>query len=95
MTLLTRIVLDVLKPHVPNALEFAKAIADNNTGCQVTVTVVEVDEKTESTMITIEGNEIVYEQIVDTVTNLGGSIHSIDEVTVSNKSVNHTNHSAE
>ncbi|MGD8591432.1 MAG: DUF211 domain-containing protein [Gammaproteobacteria bacterium] len=85
MTLLTRIVLDVLKPHVPNALEFAKAIADNNAGCQVTVTVVEVDEKTESTMVTIEGNEIEYEQVVDAVTSLGASVHSIDEVTVSNK----------
>jgi hypothetical protein len=86
MTLLTRIVLDVLKPHIPNALEFAKAIADNNSGCKVTVTVVEVDEKTESTMVTIEGNEIVYEHVVDTVTSLGSSIHSIDEVTVSNAS---------
>lgn len=85
MTLLTRIVLDVLKPHVPNALGFAKAIADNNSGCQVTVTVVEVDEKTESTMVTIEGNEIEYEQVVDAVTSLGASVHSIDEVTVSNK----------
>ena len=85
MTLLTRIVLDVLKPHVPNALEFAKAIADNNSGCQVTVTVVEVDEKTESTMVTIEGKKIEYEQVVDAVTSLGASVHSIDEVTVSNK----------
>jgi hypothetical protein len=88
MTVLTRIVLDVLKPHVPNALEFAKAIADNNPGCQVTVTVIEVDEKTETTLVTIEGDEIVYENIVDKISNLGGSIHSIDEVTVSDKSLN-------
>ena len=84
MPLLKRIVLDVLKPHVPNAMDFAKAIADSNPGCEVTVTVVEMDEKTESTMITIKGEQIVYEQIVNAVTELGGSIHSIDEVTVSN-----------
>ena len=84
MSLLKRIVLDVLKPHIPNALEFAKVIADNSPGSEVTVTVVEVDEKTETTMLTVEGSEIFYEQIVDTVASLGGSIHSIDEVTVSN-----------
>jgi hypothetical protein len=84
MSLVKRMVLDVLKPHIPNALDFAKSIADNNPGCTVTVTVVEMDEKTETTIVTIQSNKIIYEQIADTITNLGGSIHSIDEVTVSN-----------
>lgn len=90
MSTLNRIVLDVLKPHIPNALEFANAIADDNPGCTVTVSVVEVDEKTETTLITVEGINIAYEQIVNVITGLGGSIHSIDEVTVSN-SVEPTN----
>ena len=84
MSSVTRIVLDVLKPHVPNALEFANAIADHSPGCEVTVTVVEVDEKTETTMISVQGRDINYDNIVDAVTGLGGSIHSIDEVTVIN-----------
>jgi hypothetical protein len=84
MSQVKRMVLDVLKPHIPNALDFAKSIADNNPGCTVTVTVVEMDEKTETTIVTIQSNKIIYEQIADTITNLGGSIHSIDEVTVSN-----------
>jgi hypothetical protein len=84
MSCLTRIVLDVLKPHSPNALEFASAIADNNKGCEISVVVIEVDEKTETTLVTVKGKEIHYEQLVETVTRLGGSIHSIDEVTVSN-----------
>lgn len=84
MSFLNRIVLDVLKPRIPNALEFANAIADNNPQCAVTVTVTEMDEKTETTLVTIEGKDIAYEKIVDTVSTLGGSIHSIDEVTVSN-----------
>ena len=84
MSLVTRIVLDVLKPHVPNALDFAKTIADHLPGCEVTVTVIEVDEKTETTTITVVGSEIAYQQIVEAVTGLGGSVHSIDEVTVSN-----------
>ena len=84
MSSLKRIVLDVLKPHHPNALDFASAIADENSGCRVTVTVTEVDEKTESTVVVIEGDDIPYQEIVGIITRLGGSVHSIDEVEVSN-----------
>ncbi len=80
MPSLKRIVLDVLKPHIPNALEFAGAIADQNRGCRVRLTVTEMDEKTETTVITIEGKDIPYDAVVETITRLGGSVHSIDEV---------------
>jgi uncharacterized protein len=83
MFILNRIVLDVLKPHHPNALEFAGAIAEGSNGCRVRVTVTEVDEKTESTVVAIEGDDIPFEEIVDTITRLGASVHSIDEVEVS------------
>jgi hypothetical protein len=83
MSLINRVVLDVLKPHQPNALEFAGVIADRHSGCRVKVTVTEVDEKTETTVVTIESNDIPYEAIVDTIKGLGASIHSIDEVEVS------------
>lgn len=84
MSSLKRIVLDVLKPHHPNALDFASAIAEENSGCRVTVTVTEVDERTESTVVVIEGDDIPYQEIVGIITRLGGSVHSIDEVEVSN-----------
>jgi len=84
MSSLKRIVLDVLKPHHPNALDFASAIADENSGCRVTVTVTEVDERTESTVVVIKGDDIPYQEIVGIITRLGGSVHSIDEVEVSN-----------
>ena len=83
MPLIKRVVLDVLKPHQPNVLEFASAIADKHSGCRVKVTVTEVDEKTETTVISIESDDIPYEAIVDTITSLGASVHSIDEVEVS------------
>jgi hypothetical protein len=83
MSLIKRVVLDVLKPHQPNALEFAGVIADRHSGCRVKVTVTEVDEKTETTVVTIESSNIPYEAIVGTITGLGASIHSIDEVEVS------------
>jgi len=83
MSSLKRIVLDVLKPHQPNALNFASAIADQNGGCRVTVTVTGVDEKTESVLVLVESEEIIYESIVQSISNLGGSVHSVDEVEVS------------
>ena len=81
--MLKRIVLDVLKPRHPNALDFAGAIADGTGGCcRIRVTVIEVDEKTESTVVAIEGDDIPYQEIVEVITRLGASVHSIDEVEV-------------
>ena len=77
-----RIVLDVLKPHNPNSLDFAKALADQKNQCNVKLTVEEMDEKTESITLEIEGEDIQFNVIVDIIKNLGGSLHSIDMVEV-------------
>lgn len=82
MTRIRRLVLDVLKPHQPNALDFAAALADLGPDYKVKLTVVEVDEKTETIILAIEGRNILFEAINDTVERLGASIHSIDEVEV-------------
>jgi uncharacterized protein len=83
MVLVKRIVLDVLKPHQPNGLEFAKAVAAHGVDYRVTFTVQEVDERTETVQIVIEGNDVDFNTITETIANLGGSLHSIDEVEVS------------
>lgn len=85
MPLIKRVVLDVLKPHQPSVLELARTIAERHDGCYVKITVVEMDEKTETTMIDIAGNDIIFDDIVETITSLGGSVHSIDEVEVSSR----------
>jgi hypothetical protein len=82
MVLVKRIVLDVLKPHQPNSLEFAKAIAEYGADYRVVFTVQEVDEKTETVQIVIEGRDIDFDAISETIAGLGGSLHSIDEVEV-------------
>jgi hypothetical protein len=83
MPLIKRVVLDVLKPHQPNVLEFARTLADKHDGCKVKITVIEVDEKTETTLIDIESDDIPYDAVVETIISLGASVHSIDEVEVS------------
>lgn len=75
-----RLVLDVLKPHEPNSLEFARAIAAH--GYRVQLTVEEIDEKTETLLLMVEGPMIDFDLIRATINELGGSLHSIDEVEV-------------
>jgi hypothetical protein len=80
MTKIRRLVLDVLKPHQPNALDFASALAALSKDYRVTLTVIEVDKKTESTMVTIEGADILFDDIKAAIEKMGASVHSIDEV---------------
>ena len=77
-----RIVLDVLKPHQPNSLEFTSAIAEQSPGARVKLTVIEVDEQTETVVIDIEGQDLRYNEITEAISNMGGTVHSIDEVEV-------------
>ena len=82
MVSVKRIVLDVLKPHQPNALEFSQAIAEVGDDYHVNLVVMEVDEKTESVKVTVNGAVIDFDAIKMVITSLGGSLHSIDEVEV-------------
>ncbi|MGD2113007.1 MAG: DUF211 domain-containing protein [Gammaproteobacteria bacterium] len=82
MVYVKRVVLDVLKPHQPNALEFSRAIADVGADYLVTLTVLEVDENTETLQIVVVGEAIDYDAVHATISDMGGSIHSIDEVEV-------------
>ncbi|MFZ9039440.1 MAG: DUF211 domain-containing protein [Gammaproteobacteria bacterium] len=82
MVFVKKLVLDVLKPHQPNALEFCEAIASAGNDYRVHLTVLEVDEKTETLQITVEGNAIDSATLLAKINDLGGSLHSIDEVEV-------------
>ena len=82
MVLVKRLVLDVLKPHQPNALEFSQAIAKAGGDYRVRTTVLEVDEKTETLQVVVEGEAIDFDAVQSSISALGGSLHSIDEVEV-------------
>ena len=77
-----RLVLDVLKPHQPNALVFANAIAELGEGYRVDIRVVEVDDKTETLTVSIEGDGLDFDRISTAISESGASLHSIDEVSV-------------
>jgi uncharacterized protein len=82
MVKVKRLVLDVLKPHQPNGLEFACTLAENNPDCHIKFSVMEVDEQTETTLLIIEGEDIQFDVIARTIGSMGATVHSIDEVEV-------------
>lgn len=82
MATIRKLVLDVLKPHQPNALEFAATLAEQGADYRVRLTVTEMDEKTESTVLVITGRNIEFEAIEEAIKRMGASLHSIDEVEV-------------
>lgn len=75
-----RLVVDALKPMEPNIVELAKVISLKNGVSAVNISMVEIDLKVENAKITVEGDDIIYEEIRDLIEDMGGSIHSIDEV---------------
>lgn len=75
-----RLVLDVLKPMEPTIIEMAEIISRNDGVSAVNISMVEIDLKVENAKITIEGDNIIYEEVQELIEEMGGSIHSIDEV---------------
>ena len=85
MVNIKKIVLDVLKPHQPNSLEFCQTIAGVGPDYHVRLVVLEMDKNTETLQTSIQGSSIHFEEIKIAITEMGGSIHSIDEVEVQNE----------
>lgn len=82
MAKLRRLVLDVLKPHQPGVVEFTSALADGLEGCGIRLLVEERDEKTESVTIEVTGAAIDFDAVAVKIGEMGGSVHSVDEVEV-------------
>ncbi|WP_458207966.1 DUF211 domain-containing protein [Haladaptatus sp. NG-SE-30] len=80
MASLRRIVLDLLKPHEPTILEFARLVGESDGVEGVDATLLETDKKVENVKLTIEGDGIAYDDVSDVIEELGGTVHSIDKV---------------
>ena len=85
MSPVKRLVLDVLKPHQPNALDFAETIAALSDDYRVDLKVIEVDESTETLQLSIEADHVDFEAVKAAISENGGSVHSIDEVSAAGK----------
>jgi hypothetical protein len=80
--MIRRLVLDILKPHVPTMLDLATALAKVSGVTGVNLSLDEVDRQTESVKATIQGENIDYNDVEKVVKDFGSAIHSIDEVVV-------------
>ncbi len=77
---LRRLVLDVLKPLDPSIVTLVQVLADLEGVDGVNISIYEIDRRVENVKITIEGNNLRYDEIVAVIEENGGSVHSIDEV---------------
>ena len=75
-----RLVLDTLKPHEPNIIELAGHLSDLEGVASVNISIYEMDRMVENAKITIEGENISYRAVLEVIEELGGTVHSIDEV---------------
>ena len=75
-----RLVVDVLKPHDPPILEFARRVGDVKGVDGVNASLVELDNEVQNVKLTFEGEALTFEAIEATVERLGGTVHSVDQV---------------
>jgi hypothetical protein len=80
-----RLVLDTLKPHEPNIIELANVLSELPGVAAVNISIYELDRMVENAKITIEGEDIDFEEVSHSIEDLGGTIHSIDEVVAGKK----------
>jgi hypothetical protein len=80
MAKIRRLVLDTLKPHEPNIIDLADVLSELTGVSAVNISIYELDRMVENAKITIEGEDISFEQVSHTIEDMGGTIHSIDEV---------------
>ena len=81
-THIKHMVLDVLKPHQPPLPEFAKFLGEMNGIERIDISVVEMDEKTETLKVIIDGDSIDYDELKTHMAIQGAVIHSVDQVIV-------------
>jgi len=84
--MLRKVVLDVLKPHDPNMVEFSEKLSKAKGVEGVNVSLYEIDREVENVKVTIRG-KMKFKELEEKINELGGSIHSIDEVSAGKKLV--------
>jgi len=80
-----RLVLDTLKPHEPSIIDMAQELSELEGVSAVNISIYEIDRKVENAKITMEGEDISYTMVQEVVSEMGGVIHSVDEVVAGSK----------
>ena len=75
-----RLVLDLLKPHDPELVTFARALAREPGVASVVATRSETDREVETVEVALEGADLDVDAVEARIDDLGASLHSVDEV---------------
>jgi hypothetical protein len=75
-----RLVVDVLKPHDPPLTEFTSHVADVGGVEGVTASLIELDREVQNVKLTVAGEDLDVEATESEVEALGGTVHSVDQV---------------
>ncbi len=86
--MIKRLVLDVLIPiKGPSIIDIADNLSRVKGVEAVNITVKEVDVETQNIIIVIEGDDIDYSEVKVMIEELGGVIHSVDQVVAGKRMV--------
>ncbi|MFX0036471.1 MAG: DUF211 domain-containing protein [Candidatus Hermodarchaeota archaeon] len=77
--------LDILKPHAPGVDLVARTLMEINGVTKVRVKVDELDQKTASLHVNIEGTNLSLEKVTEVLGSLNCALHSVDEVVMEEK----------
>lgn len=80
MSNLRKIVLDVLKPHKPDIVEYSERLSEVKHVTGVSIFLNEVDQETENIKVIIEGFNLNYYALRKAIEEMAGSVHSIDAI---------------
>ena len=76
-----RLVLDVDKALArPSVLEIADVLSKCPGVEDLNITVTEIDAQTVGMDVTIEGQQLDYERVVESIESTGAVVHSVDQV---------------
>jgi len=77
--------LDILKPHQPGVDLVARTLMQINGVTKVRIKVDELDQKTASLHMNIEGNNLSLDKITEVLSSMNCALHSVDQVDMEEK----------
>lgn len=84
--MIKRVVLDVIIPKKGlSIVEIAEGLSKVEGVEAVNITVKEIDMETENIIVVVQGNNINYDKVTKLIEEIGGVIHSIDQVVAGEK----------
>ena len=84
---LRRIVLDGWNSITAKIVDLVRKISTLGGVEGVNITIYEIDHHVENAKITVEGEQLSYQDLHDLIVENGGAVHSIDEVAAGKRTV--------